>query len=453
MSGRGLSVGLLILLLHMSFGTFSHAESGPEDPQAIDTIHIPLGKVWAYKMPGTRDIEQIPFDDYPGKWSKGGPTAEEFRSRTIKSLRATLSSRLPDRETRTGEAVRLPPGGSALRAIGRSVVGKSPLRNLLVEGGETTILFFSHPCNYFVHLQRVTRRGNVIHIAYQFVPHKSPLPTVHFALIPLGKLPPGDYQVEISQIPLDQQYIDGGFLPVTDAMAKRLVCRSFSFRIWKRLQEDPGLADGATEIPLGDIWALGMPGTRQIGPGMGSEPGGNAVPVRKLLADIREQLGEEHRPAKDDWAPPAFVVAGTGMEALRHARDVLVEEKPSLQSVRMGDEASIVFYCYTFYSPVHLHRVEVKNNTITIRYRFVQTMTPDRSDHIALIPVRNVVPGEVKVEIVQLSMERLTSEEEARFSPRELPWGQYLVSGSFSFLVGNKTTPKVQQGDIQNTKQ
>jgi hypothetical protein len=57
-----------------------------------------------------------------------------------------------------------------------------------------------------------------------------PEATVHFALIPLGELEAGKYQVSFEQLPIEQEWLDAGFESVPPS-ASELVCLSFAFEI------------------------------------------------------------------------------------------------------------------------------------------------------------------------------------------------------------------------------
>ena len=96
---------------------------------------------------------------------------------------------------------------------------------------EITLVVFSYPCSYFFRLKQVERDENTITVRYQFEPHYSPESTVHFALIPLGKLPIGDYRVKMEQLPMEKQWQEAGFLRVHDARARNLVSLPFSFTV------------------------------------------------------------------------------------------------------------------------------------------------------------------------------------------------------------------------------
>jgi hypothetical protein len=92
------------------------------------------------------------------------------------------------------------------------------------------LVFFSHPSSYYARLRTVERDGNQFTVSYQFEPHLTPESTVHFALIPLGKLPAGEYRVVYRQLPIDEKFAAQGFQPV-EPRAAELVAHNFKFTI------------------------------------------------------------------------------------------------------------------------------------------------------------------------------------------------------------------------------
>jgi hypothetical protein len=183
-------------------------------------VEIPLKSIWAHEMPGTRDIRVL---------EKG-----------VVSQRASLADQI-------GGALDFIPKGQTA-GKGFAVVGtdKEALRNahkVLVQtrkprqsfsaSADLSLVFFSHPFGQYVHLAHVEQRDKTIKISYRFVPHETKQMTAHFALIPLGKLTAGGYQVDIVRLPLEQKYVAQGFKPVDPQWESRVVCQPFSFTVAK----------------------------------------------------------------------------------------------------------------------------------------------------------------------------------------------------------------------------
>lgn len=94
----------------------------------------------------------------------------------------------------------------ALKNAHAVLVGKQPRPTVLPQDSELSIVFFALYSPYHVSLTDVKRRDNTIKIRYELIPHLENAYTDHFSLIPLGKLPPGHYQVTISRDPLRERY-------------------------------------------------------------------------------------------------------------------------------------------------------------------------------------------------------------------------------------------------------
>lgn len=95
---------------------------------------------------------------------------------------------------------------------------------------EVTIAFFSYLSGSYVRLDGVGRERPVITIKYHFVAHATMDMSLHFALIPLGVLRDGEYEVKIVQLPSTILDGDEGMIRPSDPDAmKHIVCEPFSF--------------------------------------------------------------------------------------------------------------------------------------------------------------------------------------------------------------------------------
>jgi hypothetical protein len=183
--------------------------------ESPDVVTIPLDAIWAYNMPDTVDIHSL--DD-------NGEAAK-----VVAEIRRRLVTATPNwKEAKAAFAV----AATELKALREAhavlVEGKKP-RQTFPADSDISIIFFSYQFGQYVHLEKVTRRGNVIDVQYKFVPHKTKEVTEHFALIPLGKLAPGKAHVEITQSPMEPKWINAGWKDVDRDVARRIVCRPFSF--------------------------------------------------------------------------------------------------------------------------------------------------------------------------------------------------------------------------------
>jgi hypothetical protein len=190
------------------------------------------------------------------------------------------------------------------------------------------------------------------------------------------------------------------------------------------------MGDEPTEIPLRDIWAYRMPGTREIGKLEKDRP--PQWNYGRLIRDIRNVLGTARPKGKD--AGTAFAVSGTGIDALREAHAVLVEEKKPRDKFPAGNDVSIVFFSYSFGSYVELNSVRRRVHDIDIRYRFRTHATMDLTDHIAIIPLTSLTDGKYRVNVIQSLVDKKVSPKyESRFFEPEV--ASKIVSGPFEFSV------------------
>jgi hypothetical protein len=214
----------------------------------ICAVEIPLDQVWGLDIPGTRDVagvtlpvvdeKQRPGLDHESYRIQRAHIVEQIRQYlttkpgSMRALPGFALARAPDLYTLRTADMRL----AVIKKMGRPV-GFNPSEFGLIQstplppGEEVTLVIFSHPSSYFFRLKEIQQEGGAITVRYQFEPHFSPESTVHFALIPLGKLPIGDYKVEMEQLPKEERFQEAGFLRVHDARESNLVSRPFAFAV------------------------------------------------------------------------------------------------------------------------------------------------------------------------------------------------------------------------------
>jgi hypothetical protein len=180
---------------------------------------IPLSEVWAYEMPGTRDIQELGKE---GTRSKGLALVAKIGEAAIQRVEESRRVDIP----RPGFAV-AGVGLPALRAA-HSVLaeGKKP-RSVFSPDDEITLLFFSEPAaGSKVHIGGVERRKGLVIIRYRLERYYELNLTGAFALVPLGKLPVGEYDVKMEPLPSEK---------ASDKSSKKWIdqflCKPFSFRV------------------------------------------------------------------------------------------------------------------------------------------------------------------------------------------------------------------------------
>jgi hypothetical protein len=146
-------------------------------------------------------------------------------------IRRELSRGLKKDETAGEGFVVTGRGERALESAYLVLVKGEKSANKFSESKELSAVFYSHSSGLYVHLTSATLEGHQIKVYFKLVPHKTKELSTHFALIPLGKLEAGEYELTMVRIPLEKRYIESGFKPVSEGYVRRLISQSFSFAV------------------------------------------------------------------------------------------------------------------------------------------------------------------------------------------------------------------------------
>lgn len=207
-----------------------------QSPADIDQRLVSLDQIWAYDMPGARDVCELEPDNF-GEQTRTLPDAERIslsKDSLTQQIRRAIKYSVPrSTDAKPGFAV-LGRGLEALRAAYQVLVRGESIQATFPEDAEVSLVFFSHLAGSYVRLENAERRGNKIEIRYRFVAHRTKDATNHFALIPLGKLPPGKYQVDIVQLPIEHPNRTAEMAYLPPDKARRIVCQPFSFTVTAR---------------------------------------------------------------------------------------------------------------------------------------------------------------------------------------------------------------------------
>jgi hypothetical protein len=157
---------------------------------------IPLSGIWALQMPGTKNVQDLEPEHY-GKSQQG--LSEEER---LEHLTESLTYQIPQI---INQKVESKPIGEGFVVTGSGKKALSNVKSALESGApetlpantELALFFYAREFGSRVHLKHVERSENDITIEFAFVSHGLKMMSNHFALIPLGKLPPGEYHVNI----------------------------------------------------------------------------------------------------------------------------------------------------------------------------------------------------------------------------------------------------------------
>ena len=93
---------------------------------------------------------------------------------------------------------------------------------------DLSLVFYSHMTGRYIWIKRIERNANAFTIKYQAVPHSTANVTMHFALIPIGKLSPGNFRVKFEEL-RSEGAAEKAYAPLRDA--RRIVSDSFSFGV------------------------------------------------------------------------------------------------------------------------------------------------------------------------------------------------------------------------------
>ncbi len=188
----------------------------PDPGLSKGAIDIPLDQIWSYHRPGIRNIRQnLDLKELP----------QPFTLLSTGSLEQLY--RLEKDRAEPGFVV-AGKGQEALVAAHEKLPEGEKPANVLPAGTEISVVYFSHGYPVGINLHRVERRGNTIDIRYRFDVAGLDTSSNDLVLIPLGKLPVGEYHANMIEIPSEMHRV----LSAVDLAEVHLrVCQSFSFSI------------------------------------------------------------------------------------------------------------------------------------------------------------------------------------------------------------------------------
>lgn len=230
-----------------------------------------------------------------------------------------------------------------------------------------------------------------------------------------GPIPPGQTHTELVTDLRDWYELDepgtyrvrfnGEWVPASEDVAaaesQPVTSNSLVIRITRPASEDEPMGEPieGQVIPLEEIWALDMPGTKPMRTAVyGWEEMRDVAPEGTMVREILRAINSHDRQS----APSGFAVRGTGMSALREAHAVLVHGQPARTEFARGEQVSLVFCSRNYGRRIHLKRVEQHGSVIEVSYTTFITwpMAADvNSSHVALIPVTISRSGPIHVEM------------------------------------------------------
>ncbi len=197
------------------------------------------------------------------------------------------------------------------------------------------------------------------------------------------------------------------------------------------------VADSDTyTIPLNQIWALNMPGTKDM---YDLESVPNGLPEQEflrrsaILRMVRNLQGTGNKGS--DKYPVGFVVRGTDKVALELASNILTGKSKRQEIFPTGEELTLVFYTHSSGRYVRLDEVQRRGNDITIRYHFETASAIGGAVYVALIPLGKLGPSGYPVWIKRSPP---VYGRGAEYGPVSARLVKEIISDSFEFAVTKK---------------
>jgi hypothetical protein len=214
-----LRAGCFAILACVSLATFAESPS--------DTVTIPSKDIWGWAMPGTKNIQDIEPEVFGPEIQTLPEKEQEKRRHDSRVLTIYHHCSTPDGK---GFAV-VGEGKTALNNVYAVIAeGQNPLQSF-PSNEELSLFFYSTVFGAYVRVDHVERDKSSIKIFYRYVLHNDRELTWHFALIPVGKLPPGSYDVTMVQLPVDLTLMHGTYGEIDQKVGDKPICKPFSFSV------------------------------------------------------------------------------------------------------------------------------------------------------------------------------------------------------------------------------
>jgi hypothetical protein len=361
------------------------------DPECIVTI--PINQIWGYWIPGTRGNLIGEILGFPAPWH-----------RPLYYMGLPIPSGFPKHENMAPGFAVIGQGVDALAAAHNVLVNQEPISKVFSENADLSLVFFAREDSWGVVIECVARNGKEIDIVYHREPHRTPVSGgSQFALIPIGRLPAGEYKVRCRPGQMPKPLSDLGFEDtyLHNATDWR-ICQPFQFRVTASANPSTaGQGSGFSRIEADQIWGYSMLNTRDVSildslETRLDEDGRRVGLLREgIIATIRRAL---YRPPieKRNRPGPGFVVAGTDLAAARAIQKVITGDQPPRNAFTEGEELSCMFFSHTLSGCLRLIEVIRHRNDIRVTYQFLPHPS-DADASFAIIPLGRLKAGDYAV--------------------------------------------------------
>jgi hypothetical protein len=207
--------GIVLIVLPLNAAIAQEQNAAAE---ASNSRSIPLKEIWSTGMQGTRSWFSLDLTRQPGTFPQLDLT--------------TIQKSLADAKGPPAAAfIVLGRGCQALLNAREVFAGVKKAIDPVPAESEVSLFFFSYLFSFGTAIETVKIEGNVIEVRYQLTPYSATETTNSVANISLGKLLPGQYEVKLIALPVDQTKLKPGMKAPTEEEIASHVCKPFSFSV------------------------------------------------------------------------------------------------------------------------------------------------------------------------------------------------------------------------------
>lgn len=207
--------------------TIATGLSAEEPSVAPESVVIPLDRVWALNMPGTRDIHNL-----EPSVTTHQPEFKRLLPEIIKAI-SPYEKKMPPEMTiqEPGFAIAVA-DEDALSEVYSILVSEMPRVDTITVDDDVSLVFFAGEFTQDVKLEKIERDGHTIKVSYSFVPRLEKFMSSQLAIIPIGKLPnAGEYKVNFDALPIDARLRIKGWQPIDEKVRKTIISQPFAFQV------------------------------------------------------------------------------------------------------------------------------------------------------------------------------------------------------------------------------
>jgi hypothetical protein len=218
-------VGVVVLFsIAMASGrdsfAFASISALPSGRVSEKPATIPLNEIWAYNMPKTRDVGAL-----DAVRQENGVTKHPL----VKEIVRSLASKRPKKNQSIGPALIVQGAGKeALRNARDVLTDLAKPSTKFSTTDDLALVFYTSLGGPYAHIDSVERSGRTIAVRYRLLSHNSREDTLHFALIPLGTLGPGNYEVKVELLGV---FDETGARKEPSDKSKSFVCSNSNFGV------------------------------------------------------------------------------------------------------------------------------------------------------------------------------------------------------------------------------